>query len=143
MTNTAATTRRYSNRDRTGRFVAMVNADAMRVEGRFFNDTADTCHGHDRCGNVTGEVTVSDTQDGFMCPACVQVDVPAWVASRNVATVSGHATCACCTETMRVTAFPTMTVANSWRVRGTVCRKCVKAGRAPVAPVEMVAKVAA
>lgn len=144
MTNTAATTaRRFSNRDRLGRFCRLVNLDQMRAERSFFNDEVDTCHGHANCGNVIGTATEGTVQDGWACAACVQVDVPAWVASRNVATVTGHATCDCCQVARKVRSFPTMVVADSWRVRGTTCRKCVRAGRTPAAPVQMAVQVAA
>lgn len=123
------TTQRYNKRDRLGRFVKVATVDEVTTGGTFWNDEADRCHAHPNCGNVVGTATESNEQDGFLCSACVEWTMPAWLASHNVAHSTGTARCRCCDDVRNVTSFPTVVVQSAWRVRGTVCRRCERARR--------------
>lgn len=124
FTTTETTARRYYNkRDRLGRFVKVVQADQLRVEGGWHTDEGETTHAHDRCGNIVGEAVLTATADGWLCTACIETAPSITYLTADMAQTSGHKDCETCRRTLRMTSFPTY-VDSGYRMRGDECRGC-------------------
>lgn len=116
--------RRYNVRDRLGRFVKQVSVVQLRLEGGFVNASDGITHGHEHCGGLKGVTwTVDSEADGWLCSACVKIEVSVHLASRDVACATGHSTCDTCHTEKRIRQFPTVVV-SGFRGRGVTCRGC-------------------